>query len=191
MDLIERIKAILLKPDTEWPVIEREPGDPAYLFKNYVAFLALIPAVAGLIGTSIVGISLPLIGTVRVPFFSGLFGAIVHYALTFVVVYVVALIIDALAPTFGGQKNPDNAFKLAVYSYTPAWIAGVFLLIPALTFLSILGLYGFYLLYLGLPALMKAPKEKALIYAGSVVVCAFVIAIVLGAIQAAVFSFPH
>lgn len=191
MDLIERTKAILLKPDSEWPVIEREQGDPAYLLKNYVAILALIPAVAGLIGTSIVGVSLPLIGTVRVPFFSGLFGAIIHYALTFVVVYVVALLIDALAPTFGGQKNFDNAFKLSVYSYTPAWIAGVFLLLPALAFLSILGLYGFYLLYLGLPVLMKAPKEKALTYAGAIVVCAFVIAIVLGAIQSAVFSFPR
>ena len=191
MNLIERVKAILLKPDTEWPVIEREPGDPPYLFKNYVAILALIPAVAGFIGTSVVGISILPFGTVRVPIFFGLVSAIVGYVFIFVAVYLVAFIIDMLAPNFGGQKNFGNALKLTVYSYTPSWIASIFLIIPKLAFLTILGLYGFYLLYLGLPSLMKAPKERALIYALAVVACALVIFIVLGAIQAAVFSFPR
>jgi hypothetical protein len=73
-------------------------------------------------------------------------------------VYVMALIIDALAPTFQGQKNHPNALKLAVYSMTPAWLAGVFSLIPGLRPLSILGLYGLYLLRVGLPPLMKVPQ---------------------------------
>jgi hypothetical protein len=100
---------------------------------------------------------------------------------------VVALIIDALAPTFGAQKNFPNALKLAVYSYTPGWVAGIFLLIPGLSFLTVLGLYGLYLLWLGLPPLMRSPPEKALGYAAAVVVCAIILAIVLGAIQAAFF----
>jgi Yip1 domain len=191
MNLIARAKAILLDPATEWPVIERESGDVSYLFKNYVAILALIPAVAGFIGMSFVGISVPLLGTMRIPIFSGLVGAIVGYAFSFVALYIVAHIIDALATTFGGQKNFGNALKLAVYSYTPFWIAGVFMIIPVLAFLTLLGLYGFYLLYLGLPALMKTPKERALVYAVAVVVCAFVIGIVLGAIQSAVLSSPR
>jgi hypothetical protein len=176
--LVERVKAILLTPQTEWPVIAREPGEASVLFARYVAILALIPALAGFIGTSLVGR--------YVPFFSGLIGALVSYVMTFVVVYVVALIVDVLAPTFDAQKNFPNALKLTVYSYTPAWLAGIFLLIPGLSFLTILGLYGLYLMWLGLPPLMQAPRDKALPYAGAVVVCAVLIAIVVGAVQAAI-----
>ena len=114
--------------------------------------------------------------------------AIYNTALTQDAVNVlVALIVDALAPTFDAQKNFPNALKLTVYSYTPGWLAGIFLLIPGLSFLTILGLYGLYLMWLGLPPLMQAPRDKALPYAAAVVVCAVIIAIVIGAIQAAIF----
>ena len=177
--LIERVKAILLTPQTEWPVIAREPGDVSVLFTRYVAILALIPALAGFIGMSLVGS--------YVPFFRGLISAVFGYLITFVVVYVVALIVNALAPTFDAQKNFPNALKLTVYSYTPAWLAGIFMLIPGLSFLTILGLYALYLMWLGLPPLMQAPRDKALPYAAAVVVSAVLLAIVLGAIQAAIF----
>jgi len=186
MNLVERVKAILMTPKTEWPVIEHEPGDAAYLFTNYVAILAAIPAICGFIGTSIVGIM-----GFHVPILTGLINAIVGYILSFVIVYVVALIVDALAPTFGGQKNFDSALKVTVYSYTPGWLVGIFLLIPALGILGILALYGLYLMYLGLPVLMKAPQEKSVVYTLVVVVCTVIIAIVLGAIQAAIFGLPR
>src|ERR1700674_160875 len=148
MNLVERVKAILLTPKTEWSVIEREPGDVAYLFTNYVAILAAIPAVCSFIGAVLIGI----------PIVPALIGAIVGYALTFVGVYVMALIIDVLAPTFGAQKNAANALKLSSYTPTPYWVAGVFLLIPGLRVLTaIAGLYGLYLLWVGLPPLMKSP----------------------------------
>jgi hypothetical protein len=175
--LIERVKAILLTPQTEWPVIAREPGDTAALFTRYVAILALIPALAGFIGTSLIG---------YVPFFSGLRSAIVGYVMAFVVTFVVALIVDALAPTFGAQKNFPNALKLTVYSFTPFWLAGIFLLVPGLSFLRILGLYGIYLAWLGLPPLMLAPRDKALSYAATVVICAVILVIVIGFILAAI-----
>jgi hypothetical protein len=191
MTLIDRVKNIILTPKTEWPVIDRESGDVSYLFTSYVAILAAIPAICGFIGTSIIGFNVPSMGTVRLGVASGLGNAIVTYLLTFLIVYVVALIVDALAPTFGGRKDFSSALKLTVYSYTPAWISGVFLLIPGLRFLTILGLYGLYLLYLGLPPLMKSPQEKSLGYAAAVVVCAIVIGLILGMIQAALFSFPQ
>jgi hypothetical protein len=177
MILVERVKAILLTPRSEWLVIEGEPGDPAYLFTSYVAILAAIPAVCGFIGMSIIGI-----GTFRLGIVSGIVSAVVQYLLAFVMVYVIGLVIDALAPTFDGQKNPENALKLAVYSMTPAWLVGVFSLLPGLRILGILGLYGLYLLWVGLPPLMKAPEEKSMIFAGAVVVCAILISIVIGAI---------
>ena len=191
MNLFERVKGILLNPRAEWSIIEREPGDVAYLFMNYVAILAAIPAVCGFIGGSLIGISLPGLGTVRVPIVTGLVGAVVGYLLTFAMVYIVALLADLLAPTFQGQKNPENALKLVVYSYTPAWLAGVFLLIPSLGFLAILGLYGLYLLWCGIPPLMKAPQEKSIVYTLAIIVCAIVIGLIVGLVQAAIMPFPR
>jgi len=179
MDLIERVKAILLTPKSEWLVIQGEPGEPAYLFANYVAILAAIPAVCGFIGMSIIGVSLPIVGTVRISIVSGIASAFVQYLLAFAMVYVVGLIIDALAPTFDAQKDQPSALKLAVYAMTPAWLAGIFSLIPGLRVLGVLGLYGLYLLWLGLPPLMKAPKEKSIGYAAAVIVCAIVISVVI------------
>ena len=178
-NLVARVKAILLMPQTEWPVIERESGDVWVLFTQYVAILALIPAIAGFIGGVLVG--------GYMPFFGGLVVAIVGYVLSFVVVYVVALLIDVLAPSFGAQKNFPNALKLSVYSHTPAWLAGIFLLVPGLGFLRILGLYGLYLLWLGLPPLMRAPRDNALLYAGAVVLCAVLLVLVIGALQVMMF----
>ena len=178
MNLIERVKAILLTPKTEWPLIEREPGDVGFLFTNYVAILAAIPAVCGFVGWLIIGGSL----------FSGLLNAIVGYILAFVAVYVMALIIDALAPSFNGQKNFGNALKLVVYSSTAAWLGGVFSLIPAIAILGLLcALYSLYLLYLGIPVLMKSPDDKSLIYTVVAVVCAIVVSIVIAAIPAMLF----
>ncbi len=191
MNLLERVKGILLNPRAECAIIEREPGDMAYLFMNYVAILAAIPAICGFIGSSLIGISLPGLGTVRVPVVTGLVGAVVGYLLTFAMVYIVALLADLLAPTFQGQKNPENALKLVVYSYTPAWLAGVFLLIPSLGFLAILGLYGLYLLWTGIPPLMKAPQEKSIVYTLAIIVCAIVIWIIVLLVQAAITPFPR
>ncbi len=182
-NLIARVKAILLTPETEWPVIERESGDLSFLFTKYVAILALIPALARFIGSSLIGGYTP-IG-------SGLAGAIFGYVGAFVVVYVVALLIDILAPTFGAQKNFANALKLSVYAHTPLWVAGIFLLIPGLSYLTILGLYGIYILWTGLPPLMRAPSNKALPYAAAAVAWAVVLAIVLSAAQTAMFGAPR
>jgi hypothetical protein len=103
----------------------------------------------------------------------------VGYVLTLIGVYVLALIIDGLAPSFDGTKNQIQALKVAAYSATAGWLAGVFALIPGLRILGILGLYSLYLLYLGLPVLMKAPKEKALGYTVVVIVAAVVLAVIV------------
>jgi hypothetical protein len=168
MDLVERVKAILLSPKTEWQVIEGEQGDAQYLFTNYVAILAAIPAVAAFIGYAIAGLG----------FGRALMLGVFGYVMYCVAWYVEALVIDALAPTFGGRKNFPSALKLAAYSSTAAWLAGIFQLIPPLSILSILGLYSLYLLWLGIPVLMKAPPDRATAYTAAVVVIMFVIMLI-------------
>ena len=176
MDVFKRVKGIMLAPETEWQEIEKEPGTPAWLFTNYVIYLAAIPPIAGFIGGSLIGITVPPMGTFRVPLFAGLLGAVIAYLLNFVIVYAVAIIIDQLAPRFGGQKDFANALKVAVYCFTPYWVGGIFQLIAGTRFLAyVIGLFGVYLLSLGLPRLMKAPPDRTTGYVAAVAACAIVI----------------
>ena len=185
MDIVERAKKICLSPQIEWPVIAAEPAAPSTLLLGYAAPLAAIGAVAGFIGRTLVGTTLPFVGTYRQPIVSGLVMACFGFVMALVGVFIVSLIVDALAPTFGGQKSSSQALKVAVYSYTPAWIAGVLQIVPVLGILGFFAaLYGIYLLYLGLPRLMKNPDDKSIVYTLVVVVCAIVITVVLGAIGA-------
>jgi Yip1 domain len=176
MNLVERVKGIILSPKAEWQVIAGEAGDTGYLFGNYVAILAGIPAVCGFIGALLIGL----------PPVTALIAGVIKYLLAFLSVYIVAWIVNLLAPAFGSQKNFASALKVTVYSYTPSWLAGVFLIIPRLGFLTILGLYGLYLLWLGLLPVMKTPPEKAIWYTIVIVICAIIVAIVLGAIITAI-----
>jgi hypothetical protein len=182
MSVVERAKGILLTPKTEWLVIEREPGNAAYLFTNYVAILAAIPAVCGFIGMSIIGRHVPLMGFYRTGIVTGAVNAIVRYLLSFALVYVLAVVVDALAPTFGGQRNQPNALKLATYAMTPVWLASALSLVPGLRLLGIVGLYGVYLFWLGVPVLMKAPNEKSALYTATVGVCGVVLSLVVASI---------
>ena len=180
MALVDRVKNILLTPKTEWEVIDAEPTTVADLYKGYIIPLAAIGPVAQAVGSSVFGYTVPFVGSYRTPIGSAITGAVVTYVLTLVGVYVLALIIDALAPNFNGTRNQIQALKVAAYSYTASWVAGIFALIPGLRFLMILGLYSLYLMYLGLPVLMKSPKEKAMGYTVVVILAAIVLFMVIG-----------
>ena len=179
MNLIERVRAVVLKPQQTWPIIESEPASVADLYKNYIALLALIPAVAGFIGMSLVGVS--GIVSFRVPFVTGLVNMVVSYALTLVMVYVMALIVDALAPKFGGVRSSINALKLVAYGLTAGFLGGIFSIVPALAGLGIVAaLYTIYLIYTGLPVLMKCPPERAVSYTAVVIVCGVLAGLLMG-----------
>jgi len=180
VSIVERAKNICLTPNTEWPVIAAEPTSPGTLVSGYVVPLAAIGAIAGFIGGSFIGRTLPYLGTYRVPLVSGLVGALFAFCMAIAGVFILSLVINALAPTFGGAKDSTQALKLAVYSYTPAWIAGVLLIVPLLGIFAIFAaFYGLYLLYLGLPRLMKCPEDKAVAYTAVVVVCAIVLSVII------------
>ena len=182
MDLVSRVKGILLSPRSEWAAIDTEPATVGGLYTGYIIPLAAIPAIAGFIGSSVIGSS--LLG--KWPMGWGLERAIIQFVLALAATYVLALIIDALAPSFGGQKSQIQALKVAAYSSTASWVAGIFTILPMLAILGLLGLYSLYLLYLGLPTLMKAPQEKAMGYTVVAVICAIVLYIVIGAVTVAV-----
>jgi len=190
--LVPRVKAILLSPKTEWPVIAEEPTTVADLYTRYIMILAAIPVLIGFVTMSVIGVSIPFIGgTYRVPMLTGISYAVVSYGMSLVGIYVLAVLIDILAPTFGGAKNQVQALKAAGYAYTAYWVASIATIVPVLGAIVLVagGLYSLYLLYLGLPVTMRAPSDRALPYTALIVVCGIVIAIVLGAIANAVVGF--
>jgi hypothetical protein len=190
MNLVERAKNIILKPKQEWQVIAAEPHTVQGLYTQYVMILAAIPAVAAFIGFSLVGLS-GLGASYRMPIAAGVAHMIVSYVLSLGMVYVLALIIDGLAPTFGGQKNFMQAFKVAAFAPTASWLAGVFYIVPALGILAVIGgLYSLYLLYAGLAPLMKTPEEKSIGYTVVVIIAAIVLTVIIGAVSALVLPGP-
>jgi hypothetical protein len=180
--IIARAKAILLTPRTEWPLIAAEPASVAGLYTNYILIMAAIPAVVRFLSSSLIGQSTFLLGTYRMPIATGLEIAVVSYVLALVGVFVLALIVEALAPTFGGEKNRVQALKSVAYAYTASWVASIIGLVPGLGLISALAglIYGLYLLNLGLPFTMKCPADKSLGYTVVSVIAAIVVYIVLG-----------
>jgi hypothetical protein len=173
MALVDRIRRICLTPKSEWDVIAGEQTSFKALFRDYAVPLSLVGPVAGFLGSTIIGQTYPVVGHLRVPFVDGLVTAVLNVVLGLVSVFLLGLIIDALAPRFAAEKNQLRATQVAVYSFTPAWVAGALYLLPALGPLAMLaGLYGFYLLFLGLPRLMKCPQEKAVPYTVAVAISA-------------------
>jgi hypothetical protein len=192
--IIARVKAILTTPRIEWPIAAAEPATVGSLYSGYIVFVAALPAIAGFIKQSLIGVG-GFGVTVRVPIGTALVGMVLSYLLSLLVVYLMALIVNALAPTFGAQKDQVQALKAIAYAWTASWIAGICVIIPWLGWLIALAgaIYGIYLLYLGLPSTMKCPPDKAAGYTAVSVIAAIVLSwivalIVGGVIGAAVYG---
>jgi hypothetical protein len=189
MNIVQRVKDIILKPTETWTEIKAEQTTIKELYTSYAVILAAIPPIASFIGMSLLGVS-AFSFSYRMPLGWGISHAVVSYVLSLVGLYVVALIIDALAPSFGSQKNRLQAMKVAVFSWTPSWIAGILMIIPFLSPLALLlSLYSLYLFYLGLPLLMETPKEKAIGYFVVTILVSIIVFILIGTISSALFGF--
>ncbi|HZW72029.1 MAG TPA: Yip1 family protein, partial [Caldimonas sp.] len=190
MNIVERVPAILLKPKETWPQIAAEPATPASIYGGYLVFLAAIPAICGFIGWTLIGAGVMGV-SFRLPITTGLAQLVVGYLLSLGIVWVLALIVNALAPTFGGSKDFVAALKVIAYGSTAGFVGGVFSLLPALGWLGLLAaLYSIYLIYAGLPVLMRCPAARAGAYTAVVVVCSFVAMIVLASISSLFVSHP-
>ena len=175
--IIQRAKNILLSPKTEWPVIAAEPATVASVYQ-YAIVMAALPAIAGLIGGMLFGAGLMF----------GLVSAILGYALGLAMVYVIARIVDALAPSFGGEKNFVQSLKLIVYCSTATWVAGISAIIPFLSMIiGLIGLvYAIYLLYLGAEPVKKVPGDRAVGFTAVVLILWLVLYFVIAAVIAGI-----
>jgi hypothetical protein len=180
--IIARAKAMVTSPRTEWPIAAAEPDTVGGLFSNYIIIMAAIPAIATFVKTSLIGTSVGFLGGFRLPIGWGLEQMVVAYVLSLVGVYVGALVVNALAPSFSGEKNQVQALKAVAYGYTAYWVASIALIIPGVGWLIALlgGLYSIYLLNMGLPVTMKCPPEKSVGYTAVTIIVMIVIYFLIG-----------
>jgi hypothetical protein len=179
--LVERAKAIIISPVDTWAIIKSEDTTDKEIWSDYVMILAAVPIVSTFIGRLFLGM----------PFFRGIAWMVVTYCLSLGGVFIMAKVVDALAPTFDGQKSAINALKVVAYAMTASWVIGIINIIPSLSPLTILGLYSFYLLYLGLPHLMECPPDKTLVYTIAIVIVAFILYVVIGAISLSIVGLSY
>ncbi len=186
--LIARVKGILLNPDTEWGVIAKETTTVSELYKNYIVILAVIPALFGFIKGSLIGFDVPLLGSYRVSMGAGFAGMLVSYVLSLIQIYVLALIINALATTFGAQKNFLQALKTVGYAFTASFIAGAGQIIPWLApLIAIAGaVFSIYLLKTGLPHTMGCPPQRAVAYTAVSIIAAIILSVLIGVVVRAI-----
>jgi hypothetical protein len=186
--IIARAKSMLLAPRAEWPVVAAEPDTIGGLYSGYIAVLAAIPAIVHFLSSTLIGVSVPFLGSFRVPMAAGLTTAVLSYVLALVGTFVVALIVDALAPSFGAEKNRVQALKTVAYAYTAYWVASILGIIPGLGLIAVLagGIYSIYLLNMGLPFTMKCPPEKAIGYTAVSIIVAIIVGWVLALIVGSV-----
>lgn len=178
-EIFERAKAILYKPKETWWAIKNEAGTIQDLFVNYAAPLALIPAVATLIGLVVVGIRMPSGSFARAPFMESLTGGVLGYFFHLVGLIAAAWVINFLAPYFNSRQDFVGAVKLVVYSMTPVWLVGIFSLLPGLGILQLFGFFGVYLLFLGLPVMLDTPTDKMVWFTTFIMLAAFLISLIL------------
>ena len=186
--IITRAKSMLLTPRSEWPVVAAEPDTIGGLYSGYIVILAAIPAIVRFLSSTLIGVSVPFLGSYRLPMTVGLTTAVLTYVLALVGTFIVALIVDALAPTFGAEKNRVQALKTVAYAYTAYWVVSIIGIIPGLGLLAALagGIYSVYLLNMGLPFTMKCPRDKAIGYTAVSIVVAIIIGWVLALIVGSV-----
>lgn len=185
--IIERVKQIVLKPRETWEIISQEEASIPLLLKEYLLILAAVPALASFLGRWIIGIRIPFAGVYHFGFGASLVNSIIGYVLTVASVWIAGRVISLLAPNFGSSRDDVKGFQVALYSYTPMLAAGVLNLIPSLSVLVFFaGLYGLYILYIGLPIVMGTPKQKSLPYTIIIIVALILIYMIMNWITGAI-----
>jgi hypothetical protein len=185
-NLQTRVKGILTNPRAEWLAIAAEPDDVAATYRDYIVLLAAIPAISIFLGLTIFGV--PLFG--RYAISTALGSAVAMYISSLVAPFIAAVVLEKLAPRFQSSGSTARALKLVAYASTPVWVAGVAYLVLMLAPLAIIAmLYAIYLLYVGMPVLMKTPYDKVVPFMVVAALVIIVLNVVLRSIVA-VFGFP-
>ncbi len=181
--ILDRAKRAITNPKEFWPTQKEDATNAKDFYRNYFAILAAVPAICGFIGMTFVGYSAPIIGSVKLPFFSTLISQIIFYGLSLGMLYVGAVVLEKLAPKFAGTISRIDGIKLLGYSMTPGLLAGVLSIYPSVLLLMLsiaAAAYGLYIFFEGIPVMTTVPKDRQVGYYATSTISLIAIGIVLG-----------
>lgn len=180
---ITRARNLLLNPNQEWATIAGEFATAGPIYGRFVAPMAAIGPIAATVGTIVFGVRNSIAGSYPMSLGDAVTSGVLRYGLNFAGVYVLALLIDLLAASLGGQRNLVQALKVAAYGSTPYWLGGAVALFPKLSiFGGLFALYSVRLFAGGLPLVMKVSRDKAAAYTLLVTIAAVILVLVMGAL---------
>lgn len=169
---LTHVWGLMTAPEKEWKAIKQERCTIGRCYCSHVLLLALIPAAAGYIGTTMVGWQVTAREVHRLTPDSALQISILFYLTMLVAVFTVGKLIHWMGKTYGSKQKLSQCIALAAYTATPMFLIGVMLLYPLLWLNLLLGLpalaYSVYLLYSGVPVMMGISKERGFLFASAV-----------------------
>ena len=169
--VFKHVWGLMARPKDEWKSIRDEGCTIGKCYCSHVLLLAALPAIAYFIGTSQVGW---VIGTksVRLSTESSLYIAALTYLTMLVGVFAMGKAIHWMSQTYGAKQNLPQSIALAAYTATPLFLTGIMLIYPILWLNLLIGLmalaYTIYLLYIGVPIMMKISQERGFLFASAV-----------------------
>ncbi len=175
----DRLINLIIKPQNEWKKIKDEETSINNLFLNYAIFVAAIPALAGFIGYTLIGVFYGRI-SLRYPIDQALVWLIFQYIFIVGGAFLLGLIIDALATSFNSKKDMVASLKVAVYASSVSWALGLLIIIPKLRIVySLASLYALYILFLGVKEIKAPSKDKEVAYFVVTIIVAIVIFMII------------
>jgi hypothetical protein len=175
MNIKQRVNDLLMQPATTWQTIAHENTSSTYLVNMYLLPLLMLGSLATFLGFGIIGSN----SSLR----QGVIMAISYFLTTGGGIFLVAVALTKLAGFFTSITDFHTALKLIIYAFTPALAGSVINVLPSFIWLNtIFSLYGIYLLYLGLLALLKTPESKRALFTSVIVLCTLIIYSLLGSV---------
>ncbi|PYP15360.1 MAG: YIP1 family protein [Gemmatimonadetes bacterium] len=184
---LARAQRLLLRPAQEWQAITPEFATPGPIYSRYIVPMAAIGPISATVGTIVFGVRNSIAGSYGMSPGDAVTSGVLEFGLNLLGVYLFAVLIDVLAPSFGGQRNRVQALKVAAYGSTPYWLGGIVALFPKLSLIGgVFALYSVRLLALGLPPLMKVPRDKTVAYTLLASIAGVILVLIIGPLTAVV-----
>jgi len=190
--VLDHVWGLFAHPKEEWKDIRDQHCSVTRCYCSHVLFLAAIPAVAGLIGTSQVGWSVAGDTPVKLEFNSALRISIMFYFAMLATVFAVGKMVHWMGQTYGAEQTLPQCIALAAYTATPLFLVGVMLFYPIPWLIFLVGIfalsYTVYLLYLGLPVMMGVDQDKGFLFSSAVLAVGLVVLVGLLAVTVILWS---
>ncbi len=170
--ILKHVLGILTQPEKEWANIRDEKCTVGSCYLNHVILLAAIPPICAYIGATHIGWKFGAGATVKLTADSGLMLGISFYAALLIAIFIMGKAIHWMGQTFDAKAPLEKCVVVAAYTATPLFISGLIALYPVLWLDMLVGLaalsYTVYLLYMGLPIVMKISKEQGFLFASGI-----------------------